>query len=117
MSTVAWSRRTVTLVVLTTVNVVIQLVTAGFIKYSTGQTVSWILLGIYAIVLTLNFGRFVVWGYIHRQFPLGIAYASSALLFPAILALSYYYGEPVSWRNVLGVCCVMLGVIALVRDV
>lgn len=111
------TRRTLTLVGLTTVNIVIQLVIAACVKYSTGHTALWVLAGIYAVVLALNGGRFVVWGIIHRNFPLGIAYASSALLFPAILAMSYAYGEPLTWRNVVGVCLVMVGVVALVRDV
>ncbi|NBU63611.1 MAG: hypothetical protein EBS29_03790 [Chloroflexia bacterium] len=56
-------------------------------------------------------------GVIQRRYPLGIAYVSSAFLFPCIVALSAYYGVPVTWRNIAGVVLVMIGVIALVRDV
>ena len=107
------------LIGLTSVNIVVQLIVAGIVKYSTqvSWTTLWVMTLIYAVVLLLNGVRFVVWGVIHRHYPLGIAYASSALLFPCIVALSAYYGEPVTWRNIAGVVLVMIGVLALVRDV
>lgn len=107
------------LIGLTSINIAIQLVIAGIVKYSTQVTLTtlWLLALIYVVVLTLNVVRFVVWGVIHQRYPLGIAYASSALLFPCIVALSAYYGEPVTWRNIAGVVLVMIGVVALVRDV
>jgi drug/metabolite transporter (DMT)-like permease len=107
------------LIGLTSINIVIQLIVAGIVKYSTqvAWTTLWVMALIYAVVLLLNGVRFVVWGVIHQRYPLGIAYASSALLFPCIVALSAYYGEPVTWRNIAGVVLVMVGVIALVRDV
>ncbi len=104
------------LVGLTTINIVIQLTIAAVVKYSTTQTYLWVLVAMYGVVLALNVGRFVVWGIIHKHFPIGIAYASSALLFPAIVLMSYLYGEPVAWHHVLGVVLVMGGVVALVRD-
>ncbi len=107
------------LIGLTSINIVIQLIVAGIVKYSTqvAWTTLWVMALIYAVVLLLNVVRFVVWGVIHQRYPLGIAYASSALLFPCIVVLSAYYGEPVTWRNMVGVVLVMVGVIALVRDV
>lgn len=107
------------LIGLTSINIVIQLIVAGVVKYSTqvAWTTLWVMILIYAVVLLLNVVRFVVWGVIHQRYPLGIAYASSALLFPCIVVLSAYYGEPVTWRNMVGVVLVMVGVIALVRDV
>ena len=86
------------LIGLTSINIVIQLIVAGIVKYSTqvAWTTLWVMALIYAVVLLLNGVRFVVWGVIHQRYPLGIAYASSALLFPCIVALSAYYGEPVT---------------------
>lgn len=116
MMTTHQPRRTLTLIGLTTINIVIQLVIAAVVKYSTIHTHLWVLVAVYVVVLALNVGRFVVWGIIHKHFPIGIAYASSALLFPAIVLMSYLYGEPVAWHHVLGVVLVMGGVVALVRD-
>ena len=116
----SWStpRGKLTLIGLTFINIVIQLVIAGIVKYSTTQSLAAVLViaGVYVVVLALNVGRFVVWGIIHKRYPLGIAYASSALLFPSIVALSYYYGEPVTWQHLLGVAMVVIGVVSLVRE-
>jgi multidrug transporter EmrE-like cation transporter len=116
----SWStpRGKFTLIGLTFINIVIQLVIAGIVKYSTTQSLTAVLVlaAVYAVVLALNVGRFVVWGIIHKRYPLGIAYASSALLFPSIVALSYYYGEPVTVQHLLGVAMVVIGVVSLVRE-
>jgi multidrug transporter EmrE-like cation transporter len=103
---------------LTLINTVIQIGTMSFIKFSTtvGTHELVVLAGYYAVILALNLGRFVVWGRIHREFPLGIAYGTSAVIFPCIVALSVYYGEGFSWRQLVGVVLVMVGVVALMRD-
>ena len=110
--------RSLRLAGLTLVNTVIQIATMSLIKYSTAvdHTQYIVLLAFYAAILLFNIGRFVVWGRIHREFPLGIAYASSAIIFPCIVGLSIFYGEPFAWHQVLGVGLVMTGVVALMRD-
>lgn len=99
-------------------NTVIQIATMSLIKYSTAvATTQYVLLLLfYGAILAFNLGRFIVWGRIHREFPLGIAYASSAIIFPCIVALSVFYGEPFSWHQLFGVALVMTGVVALMRE-
>ena len=111
--------RSVRLAGLTLINTVIQIITMSLIKYSTAieRTQYVVLLAFYGAILVFNLVRFVVWGQIHREFPLGIAYASSAIIFPCIVLLSIYYGEPFTWHQLLGVALVMTGVVALMRDV
>ncbi len=111
--------RSVRLAGLTLINTVIQIVTMSLMKYSTAieRTQYVALIAFYGAILVFNLVRFVVWGKIHREFPLGIAYASSAILFPCIVLLSIYYGEPFAWHQLLGVGLVMTGVVALMRDV
>ncbi len=118
VSLVSTPRGKAALVGLTAINIVIQLVIAGLVKFSTSYALHEILVigAVYVAVLALNVGRFVVWGIIHKRYPLGIAYASSALLFPSIVALSYYYGEPVTVQHLVGVALVVLGVVSLVRE-
>lgn len=113
------AHRGVRLGTLTLINTLIQIGTMSFIKFSTrvDKTQFVLLMGFYAVILVLNLGRFVVWGRIHREFPLGIAYGTSAVIFPCIVALSVYYGEPFDWRQLVGVVLVMVGVVALMRDV
>ncbi|MFM2308584.1 MAG: hypothetical protein RLY87_704 [Chloroflexota bacterium] len=103
---------------LTLINTVIQIATMSLIKYSTAVESSQyvMLLLFYGAILLFNLGRFIVWGRIHREFPLGIAYASSAVIFPCIVALSVLYGEPFAWHQLVGVALVMTGVVALMRD-
>ncbi|MBM4414357.1 MAG: hypothetical protein FJ040_13045 [Chloroflexi bacterium] len=113
------SRRMWRLIGLTGINIIVQLITAAIIKESTVLTAAeWLLLVFaYLAVLGFNGVRFVVWGVIHRQFPIGVAYASTALLFPAIVFMAYLYGEPVTLKHIVGVLLVMIGVISLVRKV
>ncbi|MFM2032779.1 MAG: hypothetical protein RLZZ297_1544 [Chloroflexota bacterium] len=113
------NNRTLRLAGLTLINTVIQIGTMSFVKISTGvDTTQYLwMLGLYAVILALNVGRFVVWGRIHRDYPLGIAYGTSAVIFPCIVALSIAYGEPFAWHQLIGVGLVMVGVVALMRDV
>jgi multidrug transporter EmrE-like cation transporter len=113
------TNRTLRLAGLTLVNTFVQIATMSLIKYSTAveETQYIVLFGFYVAILAFNVGRFVVWGRIHREFPLGIAYASSAIIFPCIVLLSIVYGEPFMWHQLVGVALVMTGVVALMRDV
>lgn len=112
-------RRMWTLIGLTAINIAVQLINAAIIKESTvltGNQWLWLLL-VYVVVLGFNGVRFVVWGIIHKRYPIGVAYASTALLFPAIVTMSYLYGEPVTVKHLIGVVLVMIGVVSLVRQV
>lgn len=112
-------RRMWILIGLTGINIAVQLINAAIIKESTVLTSDeWMwLLVVYIVVLGFNGVRFVVWGIIHKRYPIGVAYASTALLFPAIVAMSYMYGEPVTIKHLIGVVLVMIGVVSLVRQV
>ncbi len=101
------------------INIVVQLINAAIIKEATVLTsADWMwLIVVYVVVLAFNGIRFVIWGIIHKRYPIGVAYASTALLFPAIVALSYVYGEPVTVKHLIGALLVMIGVVALVRQV
>ena len=113
------SNRSLRLAGLTLINTFVQIATMSLVKYSTAieQTQYVVLFAFYVAILAFNLGRFVVWGRIHREFPLGIAYASSAVIFPCIVLLSISFGEPFVWHQLLGVALVMAGVVALMRDV
>ena len=108
-----------TLIGLTGINIAVQLINAAIIKESTALTsAEWVwMLVVYVVVLGFNGVRFVVWGIIHKRYPIGVAYASTALLFPAIVTMSYLYGEPVTVKHLIGVALVMIGVVSLVRQV
>jgi drug/metabolite transporter (DMT)-like permease len=106
------------LVVLTLANVSMQLASALLLKLApepaSGRFV-WIgvLLG---GVLALNVMRFVVWGAVHARFPLSVAYPASALFFPGIVAMAWWFGEQVGPAQIAGAALVMTGVVILLSE-
>ena len=108
----------VLLVLLTLLNVGLQLGSALILKLAPeldSGRFAWIgiLLG---GVLALNVARFVIWGVVHRRYPLSIAYPASALFFPGILAMAWWFGETVGPLQVAGAGLIMLGVVILLSD-
>ena len=65
------------------------------------------------IVIGVNGGRFILWGYIHKHYPISFSYPINSLFFPAILVMSYVYGESVGVFQMLGVLCITTGVAVL----
>lgn len=61
----------------------------------------------------LNLLRFVVWGYAHRLYPLSQTYPLTALFFPCVLLLSYFHGDPVSIRQIIGTLLITTGALTL----
>lgn len=115
-----WTRpRTLLLLALVGVNIALQLINASLIKYATGMlkfnlgVVAMVL----AIVLALSLGRFMVWGAMHKRFPVSVAYPATALFFPCVVALAYAYGEHVSAPQASGATLVTLGVLLLLRPI
>jgi multidrug transporter EmrE-like cation transporter len=97
-------------------NIALQLVSAVLVKYSTGIPLTdWIALGlVLALILALNFSRFVVWGQMHKRYPLSVAYPATALFFPCLVVLAWAMGEQVRMPQVAGATLVTAGVLALV---
>lgn len=63
--------------------------------------------------LALNVGRFVIWGYTHKRFPLSLTYPLTTLFFPCILLLSYFQGEAVGGMETLGTVLITVGAIIM----
>lgn len=108
----------VMLVGLTLVNVCIQLVCAYLVKMapepSRGAVVPILL--ILGVVLVLNVVRFVTWGKLHQRFPISLAYPVSALVFPGVLAMAWWLGEPVGGAQIAGCTLVLAGVALLLSQ-
>jgi drug/metabolite transporter (DMT)-like permease len=98
-------------------NIALQLVNASLIKYASdhAKTQAGLVIIVLALVTALSFGRFVVWGAMHKRFPVSIAYPATALFFPCLVVIAAAYGEHVSFAQVLGACLVTLGVVLLLR--
>lgn len=99
-------------------NVAMQLVAALLLKLAPPFSISNALLVALTLtgVLALNVIRFWLWGVLHRHFPLSIAYPASALLFPGILGMAWYFGEPIGTAQVVGAGVVLLGVALLLTE-
>ncbi len=72
-----------------------------------------LILGI-ALVIGLNGLRFVIWGVAHSRYPLNLTYPFTSLFFPLLLAVSYYYDEPLPWTKWVGTILITIGVFWLV---
>lgn len=106
------------LVLLVLANVCIQLVAALLLKLAPALTIAnavWVVL-VLGLVFALSVARFWLWGALHRHFPLSVAYPASALLFPGILGMAWYFGEPIDTPQVVGVGLVLVGVALLLTQ-
>jgi drug/metabolite transporter (DMT)-like permease len=108
-------RRTGLLLALVTLNIGLQLVNAALIKYASRLTTSQLagVTLVLTLVVILSFARFVVWGGMHKRFPVSVAYPATALFFPCLVAVAAAFGEHVSAVQVAGACLVTSGVIML----
>ncbi|HEX5961670.1 MAG TPA: hypothetical protein VFY97_10560 [Rhodanobacteraceae bacterium] len=105
------------LLALVALNIALQLANASLIKYATGLTAlqAWLIVGILALVGVFSLGRFLVWGAMHKRFPVSLVYPTTALFFPCLVAVAAAFGEHVSTAQVLGACLVTVGVVVLLR--
>lgn len=106
---------TAVLLELVGLNIGLQLVNASLIKYaSVGMHAHPALLVLLlTLVMLLSFGRFAVWGAMHKRFPISLAYPATALFFPCLVLLAWVYGETVSLAQIAGAVLVTLGVLLL----
>lgn len=103
---------------LVAINIVLQLVNASLIKFASGLTATRVMLvvAVLALVAVLSFGRLLVWGAMHKRFPVSIVYPATALFFPCLVAVAAAFGEHVSFAQVLGALLVTCGVVVLLRS-
>lgn len=64
-------------------------------------------------VLAINAGRFFVWGYAHKKYPLSKTYPLRSIFFPLMVLVSYFYGEVVHSRQIIGAILITAGVLWL----
>ncbi|MCJ0826692.1 hypothetical protein MQC88_12135 [Luteimonas sp. 50] len=104
------------MVTLVLATVVIQIVVAVMLKELAdahgGDSRLWLLF-VLAIAVALNGLRFLVWGYTHKHYPLSHSYPLTAMFFPCILLVSAWYGDPIGWEKLGGVCVIVLGLVLM----
>jgi drug/metabolite transporter (DMT)-like permease len=96
-------------------NIALQLINASLIKYASQLPATRLVLVVVVLglVATLSMSRFVVWGALHKHFPVSLTYPSTALFFPCLVGIAAAYGERVSTPQWLGACLVASGVMLL----
>jgi drug/metabolite transporter (DMT)-like permease len=103
------------LLALVALNIGLQLLNATLIKFASGLSAArleWIAV-VLVLVAGLSVGRFVVWGAMHKRFPVSVAYPATALFFPCLVAVAAAFGEPVSGAQIAGAALVTGGVLLL----
>ena len=96
-------------------SVVLGLISAWCLKEAAQRqdiTISTLVIVI-GTVVGVNGCRFLLWGYIHKHYPLSFSYPLNSLFFPSILIMAYYYGESVNMSQILGVVLITFGVAVL----
>jgi len=98
------------LVSLTTIITVITalLLDYGAKNYSLFHIAS---IAIVAVVIIVNFIKFKLWGYIHKQYHLSDSYPAVAIFFPIIYLISIVRGDAVfEFSKVIGIVFILLGI-------
>lgn len=94
--------------------VLLQLVAAWLLDIAAAQPGAALLaVSMIAVVMLLHAGRFVIWGYTHRHFPLSHSYPLTALFFPLVLLLSWWRGDAVGGWQLAGTALITLGVVVM----
>lgn len=103
------------LLALVSINIALQLINASLLKYAAVMLHDHrgLVVMLLFVVIGLSFGRFAVWGAMHKRYPVSVAYPATAMFFPCLVALAYVYGEPVSVQQVCGAVAVSMGVLLL----
>jgi drug/metabolite transporter (DMT)-like permease len=99
-------------------SVAMQLAAAWLLKHApapASDTVPQVAV-VLALVLALNVFRFLVWGELHRRYPVSLAYPLSALVFPCVVVMAWWLGEAIGWLQVAGSLVVMAGVSLMLVD-
>lgn len=75
----------------------------------------WQFVGGIALVLGINGVRFLVWGFVHKKYPLSYSYPYTALFFPMILVLAIWQGHQIHTLQYLGILVISVGVFLLTQ--
>lgn len=111
-------RRQAILVTTVLLSVCLQIAGASLVKYASlpKDPDPGMLLALILAVLALNFARLLIWNFIHKRYPLSVAYPLSALLLPAVLLVAWLMGETIGWMQIAGGLVVTAGVFVILAS-
>lgn len=97
--------------------VVLQLLAAFVLDVAASASAIGIAaLGAVAIAIGLHGVRFMLWGHVHKHYPLSHSYPLTALFFPFVLVISHLRGDHVDWYQLVGTLVITLGVGLMAMD-
>lgn len=87
-----------------TLTVLLQLGAAALLKQAALVAPQGLLIpaALIGVALAIHALRFLLWGYVHRRWPLSHTYPMTAIFFPLIIVMAVFYGEPIHANQVLG---------------
>ena len=87
-----------------TLTVLLQLGAAALLKQAAlvAPRGLWIPALLIGMALGIHALRFLLWGYVHRRWPLSHTYPMTAVFFPLIIVMAAAYGDPIHLNQVLG---------------
>ena len=68
------------------------------------EALSIIVFMLIGLVIFVNIGRFLLWGWMHKRIDLSKSYPLTAMFFPLVALLSMFNGErilPIQWVGIL----------------
>lgn len=76
-----------------------------------GSAAKEIVVLVLAFVIAVNLCRIVVWGVVHKRFPLSLSYPLSASFFPCVLVVSWCFDETIGLLQIAGAALITAGVV------
>lgn len=104
------------LTLLTVIIGVASAVTLKFMSQDLTFSIFYLIL-MYGLVLGLNATRFLLWGFLHKNYPLSFVFPLSAIFFPVILFIDIFiYDEQITLSKLIGVVLILSGVLLLTSE-
>ena len=94
--------------------VIITILSSLILDYAAefNEKLNVIVLGIIGIAFVLNILKFVVWGWIHKNFEVSKSYPLTSIFFPLIFILAYFKGDvDFSVTKIIGLILIVSGLI------
>ncbi len=98
------------------ITVLITIASSLMVDYASElkEEIDVLILVLLALVIGVNAFKFVLWGWIHKNYDVSQSYPLTAMFFPMVLMLSYWQGETgITFNKVIGTILIVLGLLLL----
>lgn len=98
------------------VTVLITIMSSLMVDYASElkEEIDLIALVLLGLVLGVNGFKFILWGWIHKNYDVSQSYPLTAMFFPMVLLLSYWQGETaLTSFKIMGTVLIVIGLLLL----